>query len=231
LPKNSCSAIIGSGIEENPMAVDLAGPRGICNGTIDGRSVIFIADSNSSSIRVVTLSNGQVTYLIGGDLEPTHRLQYPTGLAYHNESSRLFFTDTFNNNIKVIDITTRNCSTFLVSDVDLKKQRGETNAGQFNEPCGLTISEHFMWVVDKNNGQVKRIDLNQKTIVRVSRSPALAMVFDGFSSHFVFSIVSVSHRKNGRSLHDRRTFRSNLRITFDLIRTRSAAGRSKIKVS
>lgn len=49
----------------------LAGPRGICNGIMNGESVLFIADSNSSSIRVVTLKNGNVTNLIGGDAEPT----------------------------------------------------------------------------------------------------------------------------------------------------------------
>lgn len=75
LQKNSCSAIIGSGIEEHrdssePMSAGLASPRGICNGIITGAPVLFIADSNSSSIRVVTLQNGQVANLVGGDADP-----------------------------------------------------------------------------------------------------------------------------------------------------------------
>ena len=76
LQKNSCSAIIGNGDEENrnnsePMSACLAAPHGICNGIMNGESVLFIADSNSSSIRVVTLENGNVTNLIGGDADPT----------------------------------------------------------------------------------------------------------------------------------------------------------------
>ena len=76
LQKNSCSAIIGSGIEENrnssePMSADLASPRGICNGIMNGEPVLFIADSNSSSIRVVTLRDGNVVNLVGGDADPT----------------------------------------------------------------------------------------------------------------------------------------------------------------
>jgi hypothetical protein len=76
LQKNSCSAIIGSGIEENrngpePMSACLAAPRGICNGIMNGESVLFIADSNSSSIRVVTLKDGNVANLVGGDADPT----------------------------------------------------------------------------------------------------------------------------------------------------------------
>ena len=76
LQKNSCSAIIGNGAEENrnssePMSASFAGPRGICNGMMNGHPVLFIADSNSSCIRVVTLQNGHVTSLIGGDADPT----------------------------------------------------------------------------------------------------------------------------------------------------------------
>jgi hypothetical protein len=76
LQKNSCSAIIGSGVEENrnssePMSACLSAPRGICNGIMNDQPVLFIADSNSSSIRVVTLQDGNVTNLVGGDADPT----------------------------------------------------------------------------------------------------------------------------------------------------------------
>jgi hypothetical protein len=53
------------------MSACLSSPRGICNGLINGQSVLFIADSNSSSIRVVTLKDGNVANLVGGDTDPT----------------------------------------------------------------------------------------------------------------------------------------------------------------
>jgi hypothetical protein len=53
------------------MSACLSAPRGICNGIMNGEPVLFIADSNSSSIRVVTLKNGHVTNLVGGDADPT----------------------------------------------------------------------------------------------------------------------------------------------------------------
>jgi hypothetical protein len=52
------------------MSACLAAPRGICNGIMNGESVLFIADSNSSSIRVVTLKDGNVANLVGGDADP-----------------------------------------------------------------------------------------------------------------------------------------------------------------
>lgn len=53
------------------MSATLAAPCGICNGIMNGQSVLFIADSNSSSIRVVTLEDGTVNNLVGGDPDPT----------------------------------------------------------------------------------------------------------------------------------------------------------------
>ncbi|CAF4290146.1 unnamed protein product, partial [Adineta steineri] len=185
IQKNSCCAIIGSGVEENrngsePMSVSLAAPRGICNGVMNGQAVLFIADSNSSSIRVVTLKDGNVANLIGGDADPTNlsafgdldgsgysaKLQHPVGVAFHYPTSQLYITDTFNNKLKYIDMKTLVCSSYFVTDTDTKKQRGETNSAKFNEPYGLAIFDHFMYVADKNNSHIKRIDLNHRTIVR-----------------------------------------------------------------
>jgi hypothetical protein len=61
------------------------------------------------------------------------------------------------------------CSSYFVTDTDTKKQRGETNSAKFSEPYGLAIFDHFMYVVDKNNSHIKRIDLDQGTIVRVKK--------------------------------------------------------------
>lgn len=59
------------------------------------------------------------------------------------------------------------CSSYFVTDIDTKKQRGESNSAKFNEPQGLTIFDHFMFVADKNNSYIKRIDLDKGTVVRV----------------------------------------------------------------
>lgn len=64
-------------------------------------------------------------------------------------------------------MTTLTCSSYFVTDTDTKKQRGESNSAKFNEPQGLAILDHFMFVADKNNSHIKRIDLNKGTIVRV----------------------------------------------------------------
>ena len=59
------------------------------------------------------------------------------------------------------------CSSYFVTDIDTKKQRGESNSAKFNEPQGLAIFDHFMFIADKNNLHIKRIDLDKGTVVRV----------------------------------------------------------------
>lgn len=58
------------------------------------------------------------------------------------------------------------CSSYFVTDNDRKKKRGETNSSRFYEPCGLAILDHFLYVAEKNNSFIKRIDLDNATIVR-----------------------------------------------------------------
>jgi len=79
----------------------------------------------------------------------------------------LYITDTFNHKIKRFDMKTSVCSSYFVIDTDTKKKRGESNSAKFNSPQGLAIFENYMFVADKNNSHIKRIDLNQGTIVRV----------------------------------------------------------------
>ncbi|CAM4836275.1 unnamed protein product, partial [Rotaria magnacalcarata] len=185
LKKNSCSSIIGSGFEEKknssePLSACLASPCGMCNGIMNGEPVIFIADSNSSTIRVVTLNDGHVTNLVGGDADSTNlaafgdldgtghhaKLQYPIGVAFHYPSSYLYITDAFNNKLKRVDMKTLLCSNYFVTDNDKKKTRGETNSSKFYEPHGIAILDHFLYVADKNNSHIKRIDLDHGTFIR-----------------------------------------------------------------
>ncbi|CAF3291234.1 unnamed protein product [Rotaria sp. Silwood2] len=164
------------------MTADLASPHSICNGTMNEESVLFIVDSDSSITRIVTLHDRHVANLIGDDDDPKNlsafgdldsnghnaKLQYPVGIAFHYPSSQLYVTDRFNNKLKRVDIKILICSSYFVTDTDRKKQRGETNSAKFNEPYGIAIFEHFLFLADKNNSHVKRIDLDQDTIVRVT---------------------------------------------------------------
>lgn len=73
-----CFRLAGSGAEENrnnsyPAKAAFAQPSGLCCVTLQASSadyLIFVADSESSSIRQVNLKDGTVKGLVGGDKDP-----------------------------------------------------------------------------------------------------------------------------------------------------------------
>ena len=72
-PAGTCAAIVGTGKEENrnnsyPHAAGFAQPSGVC--VADELQTAFVADSESSSIRKISLMDGKVTAVVGGDRSP-----------------------------------------------------------------------------------------------------------------------------------------------------------------
>ena len=72
---STCLRFAGSGNEENrnnsyPHKASFAQPSGVTFAIVRGDEFIFVADSESSSIRVVALHNGAVKACVGGDRDP-----------------------------------------------------------------------------------------------------------------------------------------------------------------
>jgi hypothetical protein len=66
-------AVVGNGKEENrnnlyPHAAGFAQPSGIC--VSNELHAAFVADSESSSIRKISLTDGKVSAVVGGDRSP-----------------------------------------------------------------------------------------------------------------------------------------------------------------
>ena len=122
---------------------------------------LYIADAESSSIRVLNLEKGSVKSVAGGDLEPDNlfaygdcdgighqaKLQHPLDVACVNEKETLLLVDTYNCALKKIDLKTRKCEK-LINESSL----------ELNEPSGICVSENTIWVADSNNHSIKYIE-------------------------------------------------------------------------
>ncbi len=143
-----------------------AQPSGIVS---DGR-FLFVADSEGSAIRSVSLgSNRVVRTLVGasnlpkgaslfqfGDIDgrgAQARLQHPIGITLFG--GKLYVTDTYNHKIKRIDPVLGTCET-LFGD-------GKAGAGddppQFHEPAGITAADGKLFIADTNNHRIRVADL------------------------------------------------------------------------
>ncbi|KAL7739035.1 hypothetical protein ACLKA6_001943 [Drosophila palustris] len=171
-----CVSLIGNGLEENrnnsyPQNAAFAQPSGLAM----SKDFLFIADSESSSIRKASLVDGKVMPVVGGDRNPQNlfafgdedgklynaKLQHPLGVAYNHIDHKVYVADTYNHKIKVIDTETNIISTLVIRNQD-------NSVLTFREPSGLCIdaSGKNLLVADTNNHSIYTIDLSTNTARR-----------------------------------------------------------------
>ncbi|KAH8367036.1 hypothetical protein KR200_010975 [Drosophila serrata] len=164
-----CVALIGNGLEENrnnsyPQNAAFAQPSGLAM----AKDYLFIADSESSSIRKASMIDGKVMPVVGGDRNPLNlfafgdadgklfnaKLQHPLAVTYDNVNNRIYVADTYNHKIKIINIEDSNISTLTI------KSHDETDL-ILNEPAGLCVDVdgRNLLISDTNNHTIHIIDL------------------------------------------------------------------------
>ncbi|XP_075949868.1 NHL repeat-containing protein 2 [Anarhichas minor] len=191
LPKGSeskagtCVRWAGSGHEENrnnsyPHKAGFAQPSGLASAPEEPWGCLYVADSESSTIRTLALKDGAVKLLVGGERDPLNlfafgdvdgkgvdsKLQHPLGVAWAPEQSLLYVADSYNHKIKVVDPKVKQCSTLAGTGEAGDTLGPEFNKSCFNEPGGICVGDggKLLYVADTNNHQVKVLDLSSKTV-------------------------------------------------------------------
>lgn len=186
--QGTCLRFAGSGAEENrnnsyPHKASFAQPSGISLALEKPFRCLFVADSESSSVRMVDVGSGGTKSLVGADRDPTNlfafgdqdgkgvdvKLQHPLGVAWNPHSQMLYVADSYNHKIKVIDPSKKTCETFLGTGTPggLSSEEGSV---QFDEPGGLCVSPdgQFLYVADTNNHAIRVIDVKTKTVSQLN---------------------------------------------------------------
>ncbi|KAF5302637.1 hypothetical protein FQR65_LT08478 [Abscondita terminalis] len=215
----TCAAIAGSGREENknntyPNAAGFAQPSGLA--LCEKSKVLFIADSESSSVRKMSLIDGKVSAVVGGDVDPRNlfafgdqdgkqydaKLQHVLGLAKAKTADIVFVADTYNHKIKKVDINSNTITTMDVID-------------PLNEPGGMCMGDgdKKLYVADTNNHMIKILHLDDKySIVRTEnlrlKFPSGSLPLTDKSVHDVHSAKPVNLNLKGGKLI--------LAVNFDL---------------
>ncbi len=152
-----------------------AQPSGI---TTDGQR-LFIADSETSCIRVVVLSEPPTVQTLcgSGDLfgfgdrdgvGPTVCLQHCLGVAY--AQGKVWIADTYNHKVKCLDVATGKCIT----------PWAERQANQLAEPAGLAVTSQALYVADTNQHAIQVIDRESGTIRQLAIAAACTPEADCF---------------------------------------------------
>ncbi|GLH15964.1 NHL repeat-containing protein 2 [Gryllus bimaculatus] len=186
MPAGTCVPVAGTGREENrnnvyPHAAAFAQPSGVC--VAPTLNAVFVADSESSSVRRVDLKDGRVSAVVGGGRSPTDlfcfgdvdgrqwdvKLQHPLGVAWSTvEGGALYVVDSYNHKLKKVLPEERTCHTVLGIGVagDSVKQLAE----QLNEPGGLCASPcgSLLYIADTNNNCIKVVQLHASESTPIS---------------------------------------------------------------
>jgi len=153
-------------IHDGPLReATFAQPSGLS--ALDG--VLYVADSESSSIRSVDPANDQVRRLVGrglfdfGDVDGVAgqaRLQHPLGVAATLEDSAplVFVADTYNDKLKRLDPGARRIVSWAGGAAG--HEDGELTKARFWEPSGVSLAERRLYVADTNNHAVRVIDVD-----------------------------------------------------------------------
>jgi sugar lactone lactonase YvrE/thiol-disulfide isomerase/thioredoxin len=172
---NSAISIAGNGEERNrnndyAKQASFAQPSGLC--LLRNAHELFIADSESSSIRKMSLASGKVAAVVGGTNNPmnlfaygdtdgekyTARLQHPLGVTHHPSEHFVFVADTFNNKIKKINVQTNSIKTLRIIDDETSEVM------KFNEPADLCLSPDGSQLIVVNTNSHEIIKVNTSTM-------------------------------------------------------------------
>ncbi|XP_054238392.1 NHL repeat-containing protein 2 [Indicator indicator] len=185
LKKGVCLRFAGSGNEENrnnayPHKAGFAQPSGLSLAPEEPWNCLFVADSESSTVRTISLKDGAVKHLVGGERDPLNlfafgdvdgaginaKLQHPLGVTWDKKRKLLYVADSYNHKIKVVDPKMKNCATLAGTGEASNVIGSSFTQSTFNEPGGLCVEENgrLMYVADTNNHQIKVLDLETKIL-------------------------------------------------------------------
>jgi DNA-binding beta-propeller fold protein YncE len=136
----------------------------------DGKT-IYVADSESSTIRAVEVADtGNTTSVAGSNnlfgfglvnaKGKEARFQHPLGVALQGPDV-LFVADSFNNVIRRIDLKTTEVTTWLGTGKPAAGTEAATEIG-FYEPGGISIAGEMLYIADTNHHRIVAVDLKTK---------------------------------------------------------------------
>lgn len=128
---------------------------------------LYVADSETSSIRAIDRRSDAVETVVGldlfefGDVDGVGgevRLQHPLGVTAWK--GLVYVADTYNHKVKVLDPVTRRVTTLA----------GTGRDDVFFEPGGVAVGLGWLWVADTNHHAVKAVDLSTGAVRALSLS-------------------------------------------------------------
>jgi len=179
------SVLSGNGYERNnntrnPSTTSWAQPSGLA--LLDG--VLYVADSESSSIRSLDIATGEARSEAGGDpgfadnlfafgdkdgVGSKVRLQHPLAVCASGNNT-VYVADSYNHKIKALDTNTKSVRT-VAGNGNAGYSDGPLNRCSLSEPAGIADrGDGILLIADTNNCIIRKVDLASDTISTLDTS-------------------------------------------------------------
>ncbi|HAS44242.1 MAG TPA: hypothetical protein DCS93_27435 [Microscillaceae bacterium] len=142
---------------------------------------LYVPDERTHVIKRVEIVSGIISVIAGSSGNSglidgngtAARFNFPTGLAI-DIAGTLYVSDKDNHAIrKIVDPNGAAVVSTITGNGSAGDVIGATTAARFREPSGiaLDLSNNHLYVADKNNHKIKKIDLNSNTVTILAGAP------------------------------------------------------------
>lgn len=144
-------------------------PEGI---VADGRGHLYVTDTGNHTIRKIDIASRAVVTLAGRANVPgtadrpgtAARFRSPAGIAIDPTGRYLYIADVENHTVRQLDLTTQAVITFAGKAVNSGYADGVGAAARFDRPASLLLDQQSLYVGERKNGRVRKIDLDTRNV-------------------------------------------------------------------
>jgi sugar lactone lactonase YvrE len=163
-------------------AAQLNGPR--CVAVDPGN--LYVVDNLNNRVRRVDLATGTITTFAGtggvgfmgdGGQATAAELNLPHGVAL--DSSNLYIADLVNNRVRKVELATGTITTFAGGGALSPGDGGQATAALLNGPTVLLLDSRNLYIADRLNNRVRRVDLATGIITTLAGTGVAGFGGDG----------------------------------------------------
>ena len=166
----------GGSTDADGISAKFSNPSGVA---VSGNN-LYVADTGNSTVRKITLSLPYTVTTIAGSagingstdgVGSSARFKYPRGVAV--SGNFLYVTDTGNNTIRKIDLTSNTVTTIAGNaGAYAGFAEGAGSVARFSFPYGLTVDSAGanLYVADQDNGAIRKVALSTNSVSTLNSS-------------------------------------------------------------
>jgi len=138
----------------------LHGPRGL---VADGAGHLYVADSDNNRLRKIVISTGDVTTVAGQGYSSQDGIGAGAGfegpMAVSLDAGTLFVVDGWGQMVRKVSLASTQVTTLAGAAQHEGLADGTGAAARFKRPHGITVVGGSVFVADKRNDAVRKIDI------------------------------------------------------------------------